>query len=90
MPKEQLNLLIYCSFFDPNFISLDLVNKLLDAKVESLESLSNDGLIDFEIEKRGIKLHKLVQNEVLNYYEKNSADFEKKEEILNMMSIVFV
>jgi hypothetical protein len=81
LPREQLNVLVYSSFFDPNFISLDILNNLFDEIVDSLESLSNDGLIDIDRANRGIKLHKLVQNEVQNYLEDNSNDFETKDEI---------
>jgi hypothetical protein len=88
LPREQLNLLVYCSFFDPNFISLDLLNTLFNDIVDSLECLSNDGLIDIDRANRGIKLHNLVQNEVQQYLENNSNDFDSKAEILNKIMTI--
>jgi hypothetical protein len=88
LPRRQLNLLVYCSFFDPNFIKLDILNTLFDEIVDSLESLSNDGLIEIDRANRGIKLHNLVQNEVQQYLENNSNDFEDKDEILNKIMTI--
>ena len=83
LPIRHLKMLIYCSFLDPNIISLEIVNKLFKETQETLENLSNDGLIELNLENRSIKIHRLVQNEICMFYEKNENNFENKFEILN-------
>ena len=81
--KEAFELLQYCSLLNPDFISYKLLleildnenmnEKILQQKIEQLTKLSLILLID-KNEDEGVKIHRLVQEELVNYCKLNEND----------------
>lgn len=75
----SLETLHYCSFLNPDFVSIELISRILDDKidvnqvVDKLNSLSLLTVVEKD-DKLGIKMHRLIQEEIKDYIENNKSD----------------
>ena len=81
LSSESKTVMAHLCFLDPDFIALDFYNKLFEQKYEETQedpliNLNSSGLIDVDFDKRSIKMHRIVQDDFLNFY---FNDFAKKK-----------
>ena len=94
--KEAFEFLQYCSLLNPDFISYKLLLKILDnenmnekilqQKIEQLTKFSLILLID-KNKDEGVKIHRLVQEELINYCKlnENNPTLIRIESVINVI-----
>ena len=86
LPIKARQILAYCAFLDPSFISLNIINKIFgetEVTTESLKQLAKNGLIELNERKKCVKLQRLVHEEIKECVKNNSQDIDELQVIVN-------
>ena len=82
LPSQQQKILYYCSYLEPSFISMTILYKLFKEPDESLVNLRKDGLIEMDMVKRCVKMHKLVQASMISFVSVQVFCFNSNEKLM--------
>jgi hypothetical protein len=73
--SKSLRILAFCSYLDPDAISLNLMRGLFQPLKEALTKLISLGMLDVDYKTSKIKMHRLVQSEMRSFIRKNPNEF---------------